>query len=186
MSSRRLLDALELLKASNSVAAKHVGIRRKQLDVYTRTSSLTKGAKSRADGLVLAAQAAVALAKRFNDEPGPSTSAGVDSSSSNNNKQVVSRRNVDTGPSTDHIYTTPDAINIQKDTFKTQSEEAAPAESHENVARISDSNATSRPERAKREQERLLMAAKAESGKEGQAITGKVGRYVEGLRMTAN
>lgn len=80
MSSKRLLDALELLKASKSVATKHLAVRQRQLDVYTKTSSLTKGVKGQVDGLVLTAQAATALAKRFNDEPGPRASEQATSS----------------------------------------------------------------------------------------------------------
>jgi aarF domain-containing kinase len=73
MSGRRLLDAIQFLNVSKTVAAKHLAIRQHQLDVYTRTSSLTKGIKDQADGLVLTAQAAAALARRFNDSP-PSSS----------------------------------------------------------------------------------------------------------------
>ncbi|KAJ5248931.1 Protein ABC1 [Penicillium chermesinum] len=69
MSGRRLLDAIQLLNVSKTVAAKHFAIRKHQLDVYTRTSSLTKGIKERTDGLILTAQAAAALARRFNDSP---------------------------------------------------------------------------------------------------------------------
>ncbi|OQD78207.1 hypothetical protein PENDEC_c001G01624 [Penicillium decumbens] len=69
MSGRRLLDAIQLLNVSKAVAAKHLAIRQHQLDVYTRTSSLTKGIKAQADGLVLTAQAAAALARRFSDSP---------------------------------------------------------------------------------------------------------------------
>ncbi|KAJ5166388.1 Protein ABC1 [Penicillium canariense] len=71
MSGRRLLDAIQFLNVSKSVAAKHLAIRQHQLDVYTRTSSLTKGIKDRTEGLILTAQAAAALARRFNDEPSP-------------------------------------------------------------------------------------------------------------------
>jgi aarF domain-containing kinase len=73
MSGRRLLDAIQFLNVSKTIAAKHLAIRQHQLDVYTRTSSLTKGIKSQVDGLVLTAQAAAALARRFNDSP-PSSS----------------------------------------------------------------------------------------------------------------
>lgn len=79
MSSRRLLDAVQLLDAVGSVAAKHWAVRQRQLDVYTRTSSLTKGLKSQTDSLVLAAQAAAALARRLNepDRPGPPQSSAA-------------------------------------------------------------------------------------------------------------
>lgn len=72
MSGKRLLDALQFLNVSKTVAAKHLAIRQQQLDVYTRTSSLTKGIKAQTEGLVLTAQAAAALARRFDDSPPPS------------------------------------------------------------------------------------------------------------------
>ncbi|KAE8371661.1 ABC1 family-domain-containing protein [Aspergillus bertholletiae] len=71
MSGRRLLDAIQVLNVAKSVATKHLAVRQRQLDLFTRTSSLTKGIKEQADGLVLTAQAAAALARRFN-EPQPS------------------------------------------------------------------------------------------------------------------
>lgn len=49
-------------------------LRQRQLDVFTRTSSLTKGIQRQTEGLILTAQAAAALAKRFN-EPSPSEAA---------------------------------------------------------------------------------------------------------------
>ncbi|KAJ5972806.1 uncharacterized protein N7479_002724 [Penicillium vulpinum] len=73
MSGKRLLDALQFLNVSKTVAAKHLAIRQQQLDVYTRTSSLTKGIKAQTEGLILTAQAAAALARRF-DEPSPPSS----------------------------------------------------------------------------------------------------------------
>lgn len=69
MSGRRLLDAVQFLNVSKTVALKHLGIRQRQLDVYTRTSSITKGVKAQTDGLILTAQAAAALARRFDDSP---------------------------------------------------------------------------------------------------------------------
>ncbi|KAH8431307.1 protein kinase COQ8 [Aspergillus melleus] len=71
MSGKRLLDAIQLLNVAKSVAGKHLAVRQRQLDVFARTSSLTKGIKAQADGLIITAQAAAALAKRFN-EPDPS------------------------------------------------------------------------------------------------------------------
>lgn len=80
MSGKRLLDAIQFLNAAGSVATKHLAVRQRQLDVFTRTSSLTKGVKNQADGVILTAQAAAALARRFN-EPSPphSTSKTNDS-----------------------------------------------------------------------------------------------------------
>ena len=68
MSGKRLLDALQLLNVAKSVAGKHLEVRQRQLDIYARTSSLTKGAKNQVDGLVLTAQAAAALANRFDGD----------------------------------------------------------------------------------------------------------------------
>ncbi|KAI9036060.1 protein kinase COQ8 [Aspergillus affinis] len=67
MSGKRLLDAIQLFNVAKSVAGKHLAVRQRQLDVFTRTSSLTKGVKAQADGLIITAQAAAALAKRFNE-----------------------------------------------------------------------------------------------------------------------
>ncbi|CEL01656.1 Putative Molecular chaperone (ABC1) [Aspergillus calidoustus] len=85
MSGKRLLDAIQFLNVTKSVATKHLAVRQRQLDVFTRTSSLTKGIKSQTDGLILTARAAAELAKRFNDsspdhttgrsEPSPPTHA---------------------------------------------------------------------------------------------------------------
>ncbi|KAJ5376389.1 hypothetical protein N7509_013275 [Penicillium cosmopolitanum] len=81
MSGRRLLDTVQFLNVSKTIALKHLGIRQRQLDVYTRTSSLTKGIKAQTDGLILTAQAAAALARRFDDSP-PTPSAPSPSSPS--------------------------------------------------------------------------------------------------------
>ncbi|KAL4750215.1 hypothetical protein BDW72DRAFT_176282 [Aspergillus terricola var. indicus] len=74
MSGKRLLDAIQFLNVAKSVATKHLAVRQQQLDIYTRTSSLTKGIKSQTDGLILTAKAAAALAKRFNDGSPPQSS----------------------------------------------------------------------------------------------------------------
>ncbi|KAL2828247.1 ABC1 family-domain-containing protein [Aspergillus cavernicola] len=76
MSGKRLLDAIQFLNVAKAVATKHLAVRQRQLDVITRTSSLTKGIKSQADGLILTAKAAAALAKRFDDTP-PSQSSST-------------------------------------------------------------------------------------------------------------
>lgn len=83
MSGRRLLDAVQFLNVSKTIALKHLGIRQRQLDVYTRTSSLTKGIKAQTDGLILTAQAAAALARRFDDSPPSPTPASPEQSSAN-------------------------------------------------------------------------------------------------------
>lgn len=85
MSGKRLLDAIQFLNVAKSVATKHLAVRQRQLDVFTRTSSLTKGIKNQTDGLILTAKAAAALAKRFDDTPpsqSQTTSAGPSEPSS--------------------------------------------------------------------------------------------------------
>lgn len=74
MSGKRLLDAIQLLNATTSIASKHLALRQRQLDVFTRTSSLTKGIQSQTEGLIMTARAAAALARRF-DEPDTSDHA---------------------------------------------------------------------------------------------------------------
>ncbi|KAL8975545.1 MAG: hypothetical protein Q9197_000222 [Variospora fuerteventurae] len=46
MSGKRLLDAASLFKATSSVASKHATLRTRQLDAYTKTSSLARAAAS--------------------------------------------------------------------------------------------------------------------------------------------
>lgn len=77
MSGKRLLDAIQFLNVTTAVAAKHLAVRQRQLDVFTRTSSLTKGIQSQTEGLILSAKAAAALARRFNEPDHPPTSADV-------------------------------------------------------------------------------------------------------------
>ncbi|PYH48223.1 protein kinase COQ8 [Aspergillus saccharolyticus JOP 1030-1] len=78
MSGKRLLDVIQLCNVAGTVAARHLAIRQRQIDIFTRTSSLTKGIKSQVDGLCLSAQAAAALARRFN-EPEPSPPSDISS-----------------------------------------------------------------------------------------------------------
>lgn len=65
MTGRRLLDVAAIFKASRGVAAKHVALRQHQLDVYNKTSSLTKAIKSQTDRVTLTVKAASDLAERF-------------------------------------------------------------------------------------------------------------------------
>lgn len=98
MSGKRLLDAIQFLNVAKSVATKHVAVRQRQLDVFTRTSSITKGVKSRADGVILTAQAAAALAKRFNEPSTPSSAPKTDNSSATTQPSSASRATQETGP----------------------------------------------------------------------------------------
>ncbi|EFW16916.1 hypothetical protein D8B26_000707 [Coccidioides posadasii str. Silveira] len=75
MSGRRLLDAITLLNATRNVAAKHLALQRKHLDIHARTSSLTKEIKSQSDRLGLALKAATELARKL-DDSSPSTATG--------------------------------------------------------------------------------------------------------------
>ncbi len=55
MSGKRILDAMALFRASRNIAAKHFDIRLSQVDVYTKTSSIFKVARSRAPPVLAAA-----------------------------------------------------------------------------------------------------------------------------------
>lgn len=83
-----MLDAIQLLNVAKNVAYKHLTIRQQQLDVYTRTSSLTKGLKQQYENLVITAQAASALAQRF-DERKPSASWPDDRATRPANSDVI-------------------------------------------------------------------------------------------------
>jgi aarF domain-containing kinase len=88
MSGKRLLDAVQFLNVAKSVAGKHLAARQRQLDVYTRTSSLTKGVKQQTENFIVTAQAASALAQRFN-EKSPSQSSYVHPGQSNNHGRAA-------------------------------------------------------------------------------------------------
>ena len=76
MTGKRLLDAAVIIKASRGVASKHVALRKHQLDLYSKTSSIAKAVKSQTDRVTLTVKAASALTERFNEQgPGFSTSA---------------------------------------------------------------------------------------------------------------
>lgn len=68
MSGRRLLDLAKLLNASRNIAKQHLELQSKQLDAYSKTSTLAKAAKRQTDRVMLTVQAAAALAKRLNEE----------------------------------------------------------------------------------------------------------------------
>lgn len=70
MTGRRLVDAAAIFTAARGVASKHVALRRHQLDVYSKTSTLAKALQSQSDRVTLTVKAAAALAERFN-ERGP-------------------------------------------------------------------------------------------------------------------
>lgn len=74
MAGKRLLDAAQFLGAAKSISGKHIAARRQQLDVYTRTSSLTEGLREKGNNLIVTAQAASEIFQRFNEAPPPSSS----------------------------------------------------------------------------------------------------------------
>lgn len=49
MSGKRLLDSLALLKASSAVVSKHIALRRQQVNVYERTSSIARVFKNQTE-----------------------------------------------------------------------------------------------------------------------------------------
>lgn len=49
MSGKRLLDSVSLLKASSAVVSKHIALRRQQVDVYEKTSSIARVFKSQTE-----------------------------------------------------------------------------------------------------------------------------------------
>lgn len=69
MAGKRLLDAAQFLSAAKSISGKHIAARRQQLDVYTRTSSLTEGLRDKGNSIIVTAQAASAIFQRFNEAP---------------------------------------------------------------------------------------------------------------------
>lgn len=130
MSGKRLLDAIQLFNAAKSVASKHIGVRQRQLDVFTRTSSLTKGIKGQVDGLVLTAQAAAALTKRFNEPPSPPAESNSTSNVElDNNKQQQQQQNK---PETD---TSRDSARAQRDVAADSRQQKSEAVSEDSGAR---------------------------------------------------
>ncbi|KAF7128777.1 hypothetical protein CNMCM5793_003686 [Aspergillus hiratsukae] len=90
MSGKRLLDAIQLFNVAKSVATKHLALRQRQLDVFTRTSSLTKGVQRQTEGLILTAQAAAALARRFNEPSSSEAAPKTQPSSQQTNAEACS------------------------------------------------------------------------------------------------
>lgn len=135
MSGKRLLDAIQLFNAAKSVASKHIGVRQRQLDVFTRTSSLTKGIKGQVDGLVLTAQAAAALTKRFNEPPSrPAESNSTSNVEVNNNKQQQQQLD----------HNEPESSSRSSDSARAQRDVAADSRQQKSEAVSEDSGARSR------------------------------------------
>jgi aarF domain-containing kinase len=81
MAGKRLLDVAALFNASRGVAQKHVALRSRQLDVWSRTSTLAKAVKDQTDRVTETAKAASFLASRMN-ETTPAWAAEASSSAS--------------------------------------------------------------------------------------------------------
>ncbi|RFU27410.1 hypothetical protein B7463_g8940, partial [Scytalidium lignicola] len=71
MAGKRLVDLAALFNASRGVAAKHVALRTRQLDVYNQTSTLAKAVRSQTDRVTETAKAAAFLASRLNENSPP-------------------------------------------------------------------------------------------------------------------
>lgn len=67
MSGRRLLDVAALFNASRGVAQKHIALRSKQLDLWSKSSSVAKAIKSQTDRVTQTVRAASFLSARLND-----------------------------------------------------------------------------------------------------------------------
>ncbi len=78
MAGQRLLDLAALVNASRPVFKQHVDLRRRQWEVYTRTSSLCKAIKRQTDPFVQTAQATAYFSQRL----GGSSSSTIPSSGS--------------------------------------------------------------------------------------------------------
>ena len=69
MSGKRLLDVAAIFNASRSVVQKHAALRSRQLDVYSRTSTLARAVKSQSDRVTETVKAVSILAGRLNEGP---------------------------------------------------------------------------------------------------------------------
>lgn len=67
MAARRLLDLVALFNASRGIAQKHTLLRSRQLDVYSKTSSLARAVKNQTDRVTETVKAASFLASRLNE-----------------------------------------------------------------------------------------------------------------------
>jgi aarF domain-containing kinase len=67
MSGKRLLDLATLFNASRGVAQKHIALRTRQVEVYNRTSSITRAVRNQTKRVTETAKAASFLASRLNE-----------------------------------------------------------------------------------------------------------------------
>lgn len=94
MAGRRLLDLVSLLKASRGVAQKHVALRKWQLDILSKTSTLAGALKSQTDRVTLTVRAASALSNRFNENRSTFSTKIPDSEPNNSIRPVSNRSSV--------------------------------------------------------------------------------------------
>lgn len=109
MTGRRLLDLAAIFKASRGIAAKHVSLRRHQLDIYSKTSTLAKAIKSQTDRVTLTVRAASVLAERFNG-PGPDYSTQLSQSRRSREDAPI--------PSSDGVPGTTEELEKKHDLFQ--------------------------------------------------------------------
>lgn len=113
MAGRRLIDAAKLFNASKSIAQQHIKLRSQQLDVFSKTSSLAKAAKSQTDRITVTLEAARALSRRLNEEAPKYAEAAQRATASYQDTRIPRkesareggpRENVKTGLEQDHHY----------------------------------------------------------------------------------
>jgi len=104
MAGKRLLDAAKLFNVGRSVAKQHLGLRREQWEVYSRTSSLARAIKSQTDKVTVTAGAAYELARRAN-ETGPAWQQQSSRDRQEHGEQApAQRRRSDAHPSERHDF----------------------------------------------------------------------------------
>lgn len=113
MAGKRLLDVAALFNASRGVAQKHVALRSRQLDVYTRTSTLARAVQNQTDRVTETIKAASFLASRLNEDAPRWTSD--DNGKAGNGDSIPSKKSTARPPRTsqqngidqDHFYEPP-------------------------------------------------------------------------------
>lgn len=137
MSGRRLLDAVALFRASTAVASKHIALRRHQMNVYERTSSIARVFKSEI-------QRVTSIIK---STPGNATKMGVRQTGDEENIAPFEKKS---GLGKDHPYKRPDSyandqplpiseLDVEREIGKSQfpqDEASPPIESTENGSGI--------------------------------------------------
>lgn len=68
MSGKRLIDLAALFNASRGVAQKHIALRNRQIDVYSRTSTLARAVQNQTERVTETAKAASFLVSRLNEK----------------------------------------------------------------------------------------------------------------------